>query len=77
MNSIEAANKMLQRVDNQISLLRKQELDVSREIQRLTEEIDIYRKMFEETHDQKYQLIVTKHALMNYIAEGGGLDMIN
>ena len=77
MNSIEAAYKMLQRVDNQISLLRNQELDVSQELQRLTEEIDFYKRMLEETHDQKHQLIVTKHALMNYIAEGGGLDMIN
>lgn len=75
MNSIECAETVIDRLDSIIDDLRNQEIDVSRKIHELTDELEFLKEWIEEIRDEKHVCLVNKQALMHFIDDGGGLDM--
>ena len=75
MNSVESVEEMIRRLDMKIDSLRKQEVEIMREIRACEETLAFDKEWVEEIRDEKMILLHTKMACKNFIDDGGGLDM--
>lgn len=91
MNSIEIAKKLIEENDSDIEGFRREEQDILKRIAKYEEDIEEYKKLIESkkrtraaaqenlslTRKRMKECIVDNQALKMFIADGGGIDMLD